>query len=180
MTRCITNLNSAVSAVAEKDRFHSGTVIFGLWTFSVWCSINLANLWWFSERFQQVWLFIQFLKQPEPAAQQNSHQHYGPKYVQGLQSKTYNHARFEVPTGRFQFSGMWHCVVKKTAPIVSKIVIPSPLESSSLFSLNCWTLQMRALQSFKLLTTVYPTVQYPRKLESSTQYNIQWKWITVF
>ena len=122
MTRCITNLNNAASAFAGIDRFHSGTVIVGLWAFSVWCNINLANLWWFSERFEQVWLSIQFLKNKALLLSRTHINTMGPKmsWVYNLKHKIMQDLRFSQQCyWRFKFSGMWQCTDKKRVPTVS-------------------------------------------------------------
>jgi len=122
MTRCIINLNNAVSAFAGTDRFHSGTVIVCLWTFSVWCSINLANLWWFSERSEQFRLFIQFFKNTNLLLSRTHINTMGPKmsWVYNLKRKIMQDLRFSQQCyWRFKFSGMWHCAVMKTVPTVS-------------------------------------------------------------
>ena len=176
MTRCITNLNNSVSAFAGMDRFHSGTVIVGLWAFSVWCSINLANLWWFSERSEQVWLFIQFLKNTALLLSWTHINTIGPKvsWVYNLQQKIMQDLRFSQQCyWRSKFSGKWHCVVKKTVPTVSK-------------DSNTFTFRVKQSILLELLypkdesTTILQNTGNSRKLESSTQYNIQWNWITTF
>jgi hypothetical protein len=128
-------------------------------------------------------LFIQFLKNTALLLSRTHINTLGPKmsWVHNLKHKIMQDLRFSQQCyWSSNFLGCDTVLSRKQFELLQMIVILSPLESSSLFSLNCFTLRMRALQFFKILGTVYPTAQHTRKLESSTQYNIQWNWITTF